>query len=154
MSDEPLPGDRKPTPSVMGAIPPWAAEMHILIRDGLQRVNERLVAMDANIDLQGDTVRDVAKRMTALEERQNTLEARANNNSERAKSAAVTDDKHDAAIAMLHTKLDDNTAKTEQVFNAVLEIKKWSEHPMVKRAAYLVLLALISWLTAHAKGVL
>lgn len=154
MSDEEMPGDRKVTPPVMGAMPQWAAELSIAVKSGFAHVNERLVAMDANIDLQGDTTRDVAKRMTALEERQNTIEARLSNHSDRAKAAVLTDDKHDAAIALLNSKLDINTSKTEQVLAIAERLDKVAAHPMVRRVAYAVGLALLAWLAAHSKGLM
>lgn len=135
-------------------VPPWASELTVFVKSGFADLHERLDTMATNVDIQGDTVRDVAKRMTAMEERQNAADSRAANNSERAKamgevqtSAGLKDDKHDAAIAVLHQKVD-------RVLAIIERLDKIAANPLVRRIAYLVGAAVLAYLTAHLKGLI
>lgn len=84
-------------------VPEWAIELTKSVKEGFARVEERLDNVETNLDLQGATVRDVAKRMTSLEERTNVLENARTKNSERAKGESAVNLKQDAAIANIIT---------------------------------------------------
>ena len=133
--------------------PPWAIKLTERVSNGFQAVNARLDTMEANIDLQADTTRDVAKRMTSLEERQNALETRQATQSLRAKTNSQADLKHDAAIADLVTKTDALAAQTATSLAILERLDKIARDPMVKRvgkaAALAVWVALTLWLSSH-----
>lgn len=145
----------------LAAVPEWAAELTVAVRSGFERtearfdgIEERMVKVETNGDSNGQMLQNLQQRLTLVEGRTDKLESRASRNSDRAKSAALTDDKHDAAIATLNTKLDVNTHKTEQALAILERLDKVAANPMVRRIAYAVGLALLAWLAAHAKGMM
>lgn len=138
--------------------PDWAIALTEKVTIGFSRVDARLDNMEANIDLQGDTTRDLAKRMTSLEERQTGLENRQASNSMRVRGVSEVDIKHDAAIASLVTELAEVKAETAEQTKkldasfAILErLDKVAANPLVRRVAYVVGTAFLTWLAA--KGV-
>jgi uncharacterized coiled-coil protein SlyX len=91
------------TTTQMEAPPDWAIGLKGEIVRGFEQVEKRLDTIETNVDLQGGTVRDIQKRMTAQEERMNVMETRQNLSSERVKQTSQADLGHDAAIAEIRT---------------------------------------------------
>lgn len=86
--------------------PDWAIALTEKVSNGFAAVESRLDVMEANIELQGGSVKDISGRMTSLEARVGRVEERQETNSERAKSTTQTDHEHAAAIANIVTRLD------------------------------------------------
>ena len=150
--------------------PDWAIALSQKLETGFDKVNERLDKVEGNQELQGDTVRILAKQvamhvdqiasLSGLQERHSTVSIR---------TKAISEDnlKQDAAIAMLITKVDRvdtalaentattteiktalaaNTATTEAVQKAVSGFLK--EHPQLVTGLVGLVMAAISFATA------
>lgn len=140
MADEQGP-PRQPTTVQMQAPPDWAIALSEKVAQGFNSVNARLDTIETNVEIQGHTAQDLAKRMTNLEERAGKIEDRQASNSMRARSASQVDMTHDAAIAELKQKVDASLAILER-------LDKVAANPMVRRVAYAVGVALLAWLSA------
>lgn len=99
MSDEKPPMAEQPATVQLPAVPPWAIELTTSVKSGFAAVNGRLDTMETNQEIQGDTVRDLAKRMTSQEERVNAFDARASLNSIKVRSVSESDVAQEAKIA-------------------------------------------------------
>lgn len=107
--------DRPPEkPTVELERPPaWAISMMERQQEGFTAIENRLDTMETNLDLQGDTTRDVAKRMTGVEERLTKVEERQTSASMRAKQPSDVDiqikDELTAKVDALTKKTDEQT---------------------------------------------
>lgn len=164
MSDDKPP--EKPTVE-LAAPPAWAIDLTMNMKAGFAAVNGRLDTMETNLDLQGDTVRDVAKRMTAVEMRQTSYEERAGKNSLSVKKESANNLEQDAAIAAVKVEtaeikaaVEALTTKQDLQTEILTDIKRAGAqviaNPTVRKIASLlgtaIVVALTMWLTS--KGVL
>lgn len=113
----------------MAAPPDWAIALTKKVVDGFTAVEKRLDAIETNVDLQGNTVRDVQQRMTAQEARLNGVEDRVTNASLRVRQGSQVDVSHDAAIADLKQKMED-------ALGILTELRGVAANPLVRRVAY------------------
>jgi hypothetical protein len=147
MDDKP---PEKPTVE-LAAPPAWAIDLTTNMKAGFAAVNGRLDTMEANLDLQGVTVRDVATRMTAVEQRQNAMDARQSNNSMAVKNESKSNLDQDAAIASIKVAVDDLVTKQDTQMAMLGRIesagKQIIANPTVRKVASLAALALTIWLS-------
>jgi hypothetical protein len=121
--------------------PAWASALQQTMSDGFTAVEKRLDIIEANVELQGGSMQDLARRMTAAEERIGKTEERGRNDSVRAKAMSDVDMAHDAAIASLHEKVDNLTAIGGQIL-------KVAGNPTVRRVGQALAFALLAWLAS------
>jgi hypothetical protein len=150
----PLPPGPPEKPTVqLPKVPDWAVELILSVKSGFRGVDERLDTLETNLDIQGNTVRDVAKRMTALEERVVGIESRQHATSIRARQSTDNDLKHDAAIGVIIS--DVNELKASQAVQLAI-LEKWqasaskiAANPIVRSIATMVGAAVLTWLASH-----
>lgn len=129
------------------APPDWAIALSQKVVDGFAGVDKRLDAIETNVDLQGNTMRDVQQRMTSQENRMNELERRQATQSERVRETSKADLSHDAAIAEIRTTvqaLADRPDTTEQILAAV---EKGAKTPLGQKVVGALGVALVAGLT-------
>jgi hypothetical protein len=136
--------------------PAWAIALSQKMETGFERMDSRLEKVESNQEIQGDTVRILAKQvalhsdqlanLSGLQERHSSVSIR---------TKAISEDnlKQDAAIAMLHTKVDridtalaENTATTTDIKKAVSGVLK--EHPQLVTGLVSLVMAAVSFATA------
>lgn len=149
MSDE-QPPEKK---TVEFARPPdWAIALTEKVTTGFAAVESRLDTMETNIEIQGDSVKNIAGRMTSLEARVGRVEERQETNSVRAKSTTETDHQQDAAIAQILVDVQ-GLKETQTTQLAILHrLDAIAANPMVRRVAYAIGGAVLAYLSA--KGML
>jgi len=148
---KPPPLPKQPTTVEMPRPPDWAISLTEKVSRGFATVNGRLDALSENVEILQHDAKDTKARIGRLERRADDMDARATTASMRARSASEVDAKHDAAIAHVVTKVSALEEKTDDAIATLAHLRKVTEHPMVRRVAYLVGLALLSYLTA--KGI-
>lgn len=110
------------TTTELQAPPDWAINLTQKVVSGFAEVDKRLDAIETNVDLQGNTMRDLQQRATAHDARITAVETRQSTNSERVRETSKVDLVHDAAIAEIRTTvqaLADRPDTTEQIIAAV-----------------------------------
>lgn len=140
----------KPT-TQLPAVPQWAIELTMNVKQGFAAVESRLDVMESNLELQGGSVVDIGKRLTSIESRVGEAEARLNNGSLRAKELSGVDLKHDAAIAQLVTDVAEVKATNEKQLAILTKLENVAANPMVRRIAYALGTLILGYLAA--KGV-
>lgn len=131
--------------------PTWVRDLKTEISHGVQVIDSRLDAIEANQDLQREAVRAIASRVSDASERLDRIELRQNNNSIRVAASSDIDLQHDAAIAKLILDLEALT-KTQNTQLAILQkLEKVSENPLLRKVAYALGMALLAYLAS--KGV-
>lgn len=131
-----------------------------VVRDGFARVDRRFDALETTVDIQGNAVKDVAGRMTLLEQRVQRGEEERRNDSMPVKLGRVSenDSKQDAAIAKIivdvarvEDKLDANSVTTEAIKKSVTGFLK--EHPSIVASVVTLITTAIGtatfWLASH-----
>ena len=116
------------------------------MKNGFQSINSRLDTIETNQEIQGDTVRDVAKRMTETEIRISKFEDRANLNSLRAKHTSDVDLKHDAAISSIMTDVANLKETQTTQLDILKRLDAVAANPMVRRIAYILASTTLSYL--------
>ncbi len=170
-NDEKPPMPPQPTTVAIERPPAWAIAIAEAQAAGFASVDRRLDGIEVNQEIQGDVVRDLAKRVTAQGERIDKIEGRQNDGSMRVRAESATNMEQDAALAQVFVKvgaieskvdahgislaantamLNANTATTDEIKKAVSGWLK--EHPTIGIAiAGLIMTAITwaqSWLTA------
>lgn len=114
---------------------------------------ERFDKIETTVDTLVEDGKVGNQRMTRLEFRMDQFDERGAKHSGGLVRASETDAKHDAAIAMLHTKVDrlntalaENTATTSEIKTAVSGFLK--EHPQIVTGLVGLVMAAISFATA------
>lgn len=140
MTDEPK---KQPTTVQMPAVPDWAIELTKTVKSGFAGVDNRLDRMETTVDTLVEDGKTSNQRMTRLEVRMDQHEERAKTNSMRVKQSSEVDMQHDAAIALLHEKVDALASK-ESVLAAVKDAAKTATGQKLIAAIVPVLLLAIS----------
>lgn len=164
--------DEKPPekPTVEFEKPPaWAISMMERQQEGftaidgrLDTIDGRLNTMETNLDLQGDTTRDVAKRITGVEDRLQKVEERQNNASIRVRQPSEMDMANAAQLAQeraaredLAKQVDSLTVVNRQQLELLTDVhasaKKLLDRPEVKWLAAALWMAFTAWLAT--KGI-
>ncbi len=151
-----------PQPSTvqLPAVPAWAIELTRSVREGFAGVDARLDTIEANVELQGGTTRDVAKRMTGLEERVQHIEERQHTTSVRIKEPSEHDleTQRDLAVEIVARKklaTDVEAIKADTAAQTVILTKletaasKFAANPIVRSIAVMLGTAILTWLAAH-----
>lgn len=151
--------DEKPTVELEKP-PTWAISLSEKVNTGFQAVNARLTGIETNQEIQGDTVRDLAKRMTAQEERANKQDERLANTSQRVREPSAHDLETAKALAdeiaartALAAKVDTIDVKTDaqtEILNRLEKgAAKLAANPIVRSIAVMLGTAALTWLAAH-----
>jgi DNA repair ATPase RecN len=109
------------------------------VRAGREESNQRFDKLETTVDTLLEDGKSANKRMTQIEVRMDMFEDRGTKHSSGVRHLSETDAKHDAAIAMLHTKVDRLTSIAER-------LDKVAANPMVRRVAYAVGSAILAYL--------
>lgn len=121
------------TTTELQAPPEWAVAIMQKVVSGFADVEKRLDGLETNIDLQGSTVRDVQKRMTAQEDRMNELERRQANQSERVRDTSKADLAHDAAIAEIRASVAALAERPDTGAQVLAAVQAMGQKPLVRR---------------------
>jgi hypothetical protein len=113
--------------------PAWAIELSKSVHQGFADVEKRLDTIEANVDLQGSTVRDVQKRMTAQEDRMLEFERRQATQSERVRDTSKADMAHDAAIAEIRTAVSALAERPDTGAQVLAAVESLSQRPVLRR---------------------
>lgn len=121
------------TTTELQAPPDWAIALTQKVVSGFADVEKRLDGLETNIDLQGSTVRDVQKRMTAQEDRMNELERRQAHQSDRVRDTSKADLAHDAAIAEIRASVAALAERPDTGAQVLAAVEAMSQRPVLRR---------------------
>jgi hypothetical protein len=111
--------------------------------------SDRFDTLNATVDTLVEDGKSANKRITTIEVRFDEFVDRAAKNSMRAKQSSEIDLKHDAAIAMLHTKVDRVEEKTDAQTAMLKKAADVAKDPKVIAFAMLVYGIVRLWAAKH-----
>lgn len=130
-------------------VPPgWAISMSEKIARGFEDTNARLSGIENTVDTLVEDGKAANQRMTRLELRMDQVDKRASNQSERVRQASDVDLRHDAAIASLVTRSETLEGKVDAQLAILARLDAVAANPMVRRVAYALGAAVLSYLAA------
>lgn len=131
----------------MQAPPDWAIQLTKKVVDGFAEVDKRLDAIETNVDIQANTMRDLQQRVTAQDARLSAIDERVAKASLRVTQTSEADLSHESAIAEIRTEVRKLAERPDTGAQVLAAVDKLAEKPLVRRVGTVlvpVLMAAIS----------